>query len=130
MDATTKFTSEEIYARMPYPNLEYPPEILEILAANITKETYEVFKLIWNSRNKGGIIKKESVNAIPSRRKYDRAIAILEGAGFIFSIDDGRSLRYFPTTRGAQLKDYLQIRKAKLLKGELNHDKTGSTGAP
>lgn len=93
-----------------YENIEYPPNILQMLAEPVKGSIYEVFRFIWNHRENGCTKVQLAEETKISRRRYDDAILILEAAQFIYSTEDGRSIRYFPTVRGRQLAGYLKTK--------------------
>jgi hypothetical protein len=99
---------------MPYPELEYSQAQLEMLSQQINQTVLDVLKHIWNARKAGGATKAEFASMGQSRRKYDDAILILEAAQFIFSEEDGRSIRYYPSIRGRQLLYYIKEREEKM----------------
>lgn len=110
-------------SEMPFPDVEYNGQTLKLLADTIPEPAYEVFKTIWNKRQTG-IIKKDLKEVVGGRRRVcDHAVLILEAKSFIYSVSftdisgfEGRAIYYYPTTRGVQLKDYLQQKAKKGVK--------------
>ena len=105
----------DLKKEMPYPDVLYPDDVLKLLAENIKGPVLEIFKLIYNERKNNGITKNDLAEHY-NRRTYDQAIIILESSGFIFAVEKhrgfghGRPIPYFPTTRGTQLKRYLETK--------------------
>lgn len=93
--------------------LEYEDNVLLFLRKKLDSFAVDVLRMIRNEHKKDGLNKTSIDNYAEHRKRYDAAILVLEGQGFIENRPVGTSKPYFLTVRGLQLIQLLIKERAR-----------------